>query len=193
MSSSPQQAKADLRRRMKAAVAAVTPAELTAASRAVCDRLIASAPFAPAQTVMLFHPMPGEIDLAQVAAECARQGKTLCLPRVDWTGKEMHAAAITRWATGLAESRPGVLGPADDAQAVPAASLDLIAVPGLSFDPAGGRLGRGAGFYDRFLAGLTAFKVGVGLDSQVVQRVEMEAWDVRLDAVATPTRWIECR
>jgi 5-formyltetrahydrofolate cyclo-ligase len=70
------------------------------------------------------------------------------------------------------------------------ADLDLVVVPGLGFDEAGGRLGRGGGFYDRFLArpGLKAWKVGVGLDEQVVGPVPRDAWDVGLDALVTPTR-----
>lgn len=186
------QAKAELRGRMKAQLAAVSAAELAGASRAAADRVIASARFASARVVMLFHAMPGEIDLSLIAAECVRRGTTVCLPRVDWTGKQMQAAKLAAWGSGLTESRPGVWGPKDNAEIVPASSIDWIAVPGLSFDPRGGRLGRGAGFYDRFLAGALGYKVGVGLDRQVVDEVMCDPWDVRLDAVVTPSRWIEC-
>src|SRR5262249_59299424 len=71
------------------------------------------------------------------------------------------------------------------------ARLDLIVVPGIAFDLRGGRLGRGGGFYDRFLSqpGLGATKIGVGLDEQVIaEEVPRDSWDVTLDGLVTPTR-----
>ena len=67
-------------------------------------------------------------------------------------------------------------------------------VPGLAFDRWGGRLGRGAGFYDRFLASLRAGRaagtrvalMGVCFEEQWTQRVPTEPHDVRVDWVATP-------
>ncbi|KAK3109620.1 hypothetical protein LTR53_016929 [Teratosphaeriaceae sp. CCFEE 6253] len=78
---------------------------------------------------------------------------------------------------------------------VPAhAGLDLIVVPGVAFDEGFGRLGHGAGFYDRYLTRhyggdggrRTPFLVGMCLAEQVVPlgRIQMEAWDWSVDAVA---------
>ena len=63
-------------------------------------------------------------------------------------------------------------------------------VPGLAFARDGRRLGRGKGFYDRFLAALRpdCFKCGIGLDFQVVDDLPTEPHDVLLDAVVTPAR-----
>jgi len=66
--------------------------------------------------------------------------------------------------------------------------VDLVVTPGLAFDSSGGRLGHGGGHYDRLLAGTTmqqAFKVGLALECQMVERVPMNARDIRLDAVVT--------
>jgi 5-formyltetrahydrofolate cyclo-ligase len=65
------------------------------------------------------------------------------------------------------------------------AQLDLIVVPGLAFTAEGNRLGRGAGFYDRFLAGIPAntVKVGVCFEFQRVSEVPQESHDVKMDAV----------
>ena len=70
--------------------------------------------------------------------------------------------------------------------------FDLILVPGLAFDKSGARLGRGRGFYDRFLAGITGFRVGVCFDWQLVESVPVEAHDIRMDAVVTPSQIIVC-
>jgi 5-formyltetrahydrofolate cyclo-ligase len=63
--------------------------------------------------------------------------------------------------------------------------LDLIVVPGLAFTAKGNRLGRGAGFYDRFLSGIpaTTVKVGVCFEFQRVSEVPQESHDVKMDAV----------
>ena len=71
-------------------------------------------------------------------------------------------------------------------------TLDLVLVPGLAFDARGGRLGRGAGFYDRFLAALPprAVACGAGFQFQVVGLVPTEAHDVRLGALLTETQFV---
>lgn len=69
-------------------------------------------------------------------------------------------------------------------------SFDVVLVPGLAFDLNGGRLGRGAGFYDRFLATLPAQTrlVGVALDEQIVDKTPRDAFDLPVDALVTPSR-----
>lgn len=69
-------------------------------------------------------------------------------------------------------------------------SFDVVLVPGLAFDLDGGRLGRGAGFYDRFLATLPAQTrlVGVALDEQIVDKTPRDAFDLSVDALVTPSR-----
>ncbi|MGC1481930.1 MAG: 5-formyltetrahydrofolate cyclo-ligase [Chthoniobacterales bacterium] len=67
------------------------------------------------------------------------------------------------------------------------ADAAVILVPGLAFDRAGNRLGRGGGYYDRLLggAGVEVLKVGIAFERQVVTRVPTEALDVRVDRVLT--------
>ena len=70
--------------------------------------------------------------------------------------------------------------------------MDLIVVPGLAFTPEGSRLGRGAGFYDRFLSTIsrTTLKIGVCFEFQLVSEIPQESHDVKMDAVvyADPKR-----
>ena len=63
--------------------------------------------------------------------------------------------------------------------------LDLIIVPGLAFTSEGYRLGRGSGYYDRFLSGIpgTTFKVGVCFDFQFLAAIPHEPHDVKMDVV----------
>lgn len=71
---------------------------------------------------------------------------------------------------------------------------DTILVPGLAFDRAGGRLGRGGGFYDRFLAQWPhARRVGVGFSIQLIDAVPREAHDAQVDAIVTEDGWLDAQ
>jgi 5-formyltetrahydrofolate cyclo-ligase len=65
--------------------------------------------------------------------------------------------------------------------------FDLVVVPGMAFDAMGRRLGKGYGYYDRFLLGLagTAVTVGLAFSRQMLPEVPVDTWDVPVDAVVT--------
>ena len=119
-------------------------------------------------------------------------GKRVCLPRADWESGQIDPFEVADWENGLIEGRHGIREPGIDAPIVPLGEVDLIIVPALAFDEAGRRLGRGGGFYDRFLerTGGRAFTFGLAFDEQVVAEVPSEAHDATVDAVATDRRLI---
>lgn len=185
-------AKAALRREIQTRLRGLLAADAASWSETLCRRLLSSDLFDRPGSVMLFTPLPGEVDLSPLAAVLHAEGRTLCLPRVGWEHGSLRPVAVGWPWDGLVETRFGLREPPEDAPSIPLGDLSAILVPGLAFDKAANRLGRGAGFYDRFLArpGLTARKVGVGFDLQVVARVPTDAQDVPLDAVATERRII---
>ncbi len=163
--------------------------------------------FVAARRVMLFVPIGHELDPARIALECQRLGKTLWLPRTNWDTRTMVAASAPSWNVhGLVQGRHGLREPAQNAEVAPIDTLGLIVVPGVAFDPSGGRLGRGGGFYDRFLAPIVEarsdqalhhpstsptprpFLAALALDEQIVDVVPMERHDVSLDLIVTPSR-----
>lgn len=80
----------------------------------------------------------------------------------------------------------GILEP-DPKQAlpIPEESIDFILVPGLAFDLAGIRLGRGKGYYDRVLSGIGAVRCGIAYSSYVYPSLPAGPWDVKMDLVVT--------
>ena len=66
-------------------------------------------------------------------------------------------------------------------------------VPGVAFDQACRRIGRGGGHYDRMLAEMAAWKIGVAFDFQVFGEVPYDTHDVAMDLVVTPTQTIRTR
>ncbi|MCA9774770.1 MAG: 5-formyltetrahydrofolate cyclo-ligase, partial [Myxococcales bacterium] len=91
--------------------------------------------------------------------------------------------------------RHGILEPDGGRPEAPVSAMDLIVVPGLGFDPEGGRLGWGAGYYDRVLArrGARAVTIGLAYESQILPALPRDAHDVAMDVVATEARWMERR
>jgi 5-formyltetrahydrofolate cyclo-ligase len=87
----------------------------------------------------------------------------------------------------------GIREPDRGCPGMPLNQLDLILVPGLAFGPGGRRLGRGKGFYDRLLMGISGLKCGVAYDEQIRPHIPLEAHDILVDCVVTPEKWLDYR
>lgn len=183
-------AKAALRSEMRDRLRTIATSDSAAWSVSIADRLLGL--LGERGPIMLFAPLPGEVDLSSLAAALHGTGRAVCLPRVGWEDGSLEPAEAGWPWDHLALTRHGLRQPPPGVPTIPPGDLAAVLVPGLAFDEAANRLGRGAGFYDRFLSrpGLTARKVGVGFDLQVVARVPTDAQDVPLDAVATERRII---
>ncbi len=179
--------KKEMRRAVLGELRGMDPEALATQSDASCATFITLDCFRQARVVMLYVPMADEPRLTLLERACRDEGKTLCVPRTDWAGKALRPARVESLAECKADER-GVPQPPPGAAAVDLDGLDLIVVPGVAFDRTGMRLGRGGGFYDRFLAslGLRATLAAVALGPQLVERVPAEGHDRRLDAIVGP-------
>lgn len=181
--------KAEWRARMKDVIAETTAAQREVWSTALCDVLLDSGLVGEAMVVLGYGAFRGEPDVSRVGDVVVRRGGRLCMPVIDWDSGAMHAGEVHTLHVGAAggpvEGRYGTPIAPEGAEVIPAWDIGVVLVPGMAFDARGGRLGRGAGFYDRYLRGFAGLTIGVGFDVQVIDRVPMEEGDVRLDAVAT--------
>lgn len=136
----------------------------------------------PAEIVAVYRAIGSEIDADALSLALARLGRQLCLPVV----VERDAPMIfRRWRFGdpLELDAAGVPAPLPLAEAV---VPDLILTPLLAFDARGGRLGQGGGHYDRTFAALPdALRIGLAYAGQAVERLPVEAHDIRLHGVLT--------
>ena len=138
---------------------------------------------------MAYMAMPSEPDLGQVIEEVLAQGKTLLLPRCE-PGDRLTARLVTS-TEGLT---PGVFGIPEPGPELPEAdpeTIDLVLVPGMAFDREGRRLGRGKGYYDRFLSTCPGRTMGVCW--RTVEEIPTEDHDIRMDAVVTEDLVMYCR
>ena len=178
--------KREIRNAMRQRLLAM-PAELAAdKSRAACSALLELKEFRSARAIMIYLAIPGELDADEVAVAAWRDGKTVLVPKVRPEQRDMIAARIRSLATGLVAGSYGIREPAED-EVWPLEAIDLIVVPALAFDRSGVRLGRGGGFYDRFLAHpqVEAVKCGLAFDEQLVEALPADAHDWPVDMLVT--------
>ncbi len=132
------------------------------------------------RVVAAFSAMPGEVDLRAMLSDSERvwvlpkvRGEVLSLHRIEDAEQDLQIGAY-----GIPEPKEGL-------EDVAIGEVDLFLCPGLGFDRKGGRIGRGKGFYDRMLehAKPDAIKLGVCFEFQLVDEIEMEPHDVRMDEV----------
>ncbi len=177
---------------MRESLRAMSPDERHRQSDTVCDRLRDVSAVKSGTTVLVYFALPFEVNIDSLIQNWLVNGVVVAAPRVDWSGATMTAARLTNLSTGLISGRHGTREPSG-AQLVDPEQIDLAVIPGLAFDAEGGRLGRGGGFYDRFLAELRrvsdASLVGVAFDEQIVPRIPMEEHDVPVQTVVTPSGW----
>lgn len=155
-------------------------------SFAVISRLTAHPRFAAARTVMLYHSLPDEVDTCRLLAELPLtsadfSGKTILLPRV--TGETDMELRVYTGPGDMTRGAFGIMEPSG-ALFTDYSQITLAVVPGMAFDSRGHRLGRGKGYYDRFLPLLPqAYKIGVCFPFQLVDTVPTEPTDVVMDEV----------
>ena len=173
--------KDDLRRQIRQTKRQFTPQQLEELSLPVISRL---RPFlAEARTIMAYYSLPDEVNTHSLIDDLVSEGKTVLLPKV----MGVDTMELRRY-TGRDDLQEGVyhiLEPVGK-PFTDYAAIDLILVPGLAFDAAGHRLGRGRGYYDRFLhsrVGFYCVKIGICFDFQKVDEVPIDAFDMPVDMV----------
>ncbi|HTW93150.1 MAG TPA: 5-formyltetrahydrofolate cyclo-ligase [Tepidisphaeraceae bacterium] len=178
--------KSTIRRQLREKVAALSEEQRHAKSITATSFLTSSPEFAAARIVMLYLTAGHELDTAPLALKCWQSGKTVVVPKVSWDQRRMLPVEISSLQTHMTETGPGVREPVSG-QPMPVNMIDLVVVPGIGFSADGHRIGRGMGFYDRFLA-LPEFigvSCGMGFEEQVVPQLPVLDHDMSLSMLCT--------
>jgi len=186
MAANVHEAKHLLRREILARRRSLSARQIAAGSEAIAACFCAWPLYLAAEVVMLYLAMPDEPQTAAIAEDAWARGKTVAVPLVGEAPGRMEAARLCGW-DGLVAGRLGLKMPDPAAAAIiDPAVIDLVVVPGVAFDPAGRRLGRGAGYYDRFLPRAPrARRLGLAWSVQIVARVPTDEYDVKMDYLLT--------
>ena len=180
------QEKHALRSELRQRLAGIDASRLADASRRACERLAVTEEFRRASAIMLFLPLRYEIDARALALRAWQDGKTVAVPLVGHLQRHMLPVIVRSLEEPMDADQYGVQTPRG-CEPFPIDMLDLVVVPGLGFDRQGRRIGRGGGFYDRFLAqqALRATTCGLAVAEQIVARIPAADHDVPLDMLAT--------
>ena len=189
MNATPEQQKAALRQRVRNALGNLSPADRSAGSIQACTRLQQEPVWREATWVMLYSPLPDELDVLPLLQEALLTGKKVALPRFDPARNGYLACQVLNLTDDLRAGHYGIREPRDNCPVVRLNRLDFVLVPGVAFAMDGRRLGRGKGVYDRLLRSVRGSKCGAGFDEQIVDDLPVEPHDINLDWILTPTRW----
>ena len=186
--------KVTIRRNMKALLEKISPPDRHTRSLAACKRLAETAEFRAAQLIMLFLSMESEVETSTLAIQAWTAGKRIAVPRVFWEERAIEPVEIQSLDFSPQGKPAGPREPVHG-KLVSLGQIDLVVVPGKAFDRRGYRLGRGQGFYDRFLAqkDLCAQRVALCFQEQVLeQNLPIEPHDVPMNMIVTDETVIRC-
>jgi 5-formyltetrahydrofolate cyclo-ligase len=181
--------KANQRTQIANAIDDMSAEQKNEASIAICKRLTTIASVVFADSIFAYLPLDDEVNLSTLLSAWIDESRTVGVPLVSWENKTMRAGLLTSLEdASLKETRHGLREPANR-HPIPADYIDVIIVPGVGFDASGGRLGRGGGFYDRYLdTSRPPVVIGVAFEEQILDEVHLESHDQRMTAIVTPTR-----
>ena len=177
--------KKEARRIVREAIERMTWTERAAAADAICRRLLDLPEVRKAQTIMAYLPLPDELDTRPFLRAIFTSGRRLYVPHTDVRGKRMWPLRLT----ALDDLRTGDYGIREPrtVETCRPEEIDLVLVPGRAFDRQGNRLGRGGGFYDRFMGspGFRAVRCAAAFACQVLDEVPHAPHDLPVEILVT--------
>src|SRR5262245_20320344 len=178
---------------MRARRQGLSEAERRARSRRVWERLVALSCYQHARTILGYMAFDHEVLTDGLMRQAMASGKEVILPMVLSDRQGMALYVIEDLGRDVAPGYRGILEPQPRrTRVVTPEAVEFAMVPGVAFDLRGGRLGFGAGFYDRLLSRLPRGvpTVGLAFDFQVIPRLPLQSHDLLLGAIATEKRLI---
>ena len=176
-----------MRAEARARLASISLSERATAGRSIAERVWEVEPVARARVILLYASLPTEVPTDAIAAEAVRRGILLTYPRCLPQTRAMVLHRVQGHGELNGSGAFGIREPDPACPVVDVHEIDVALVPGLGWDRNGGRLGRGAGYYDRlFLSPMwRGLRCGLFFADQEFDRLPMNRLDAPLDAVIT--------
>ena len=185
--------KQTLRARVALQRESLAPAELYVWNCLIQEKVLGFACYRRARTVAFYSSIGNEVTTTVIAEDAFKTGKAVLYPRIVRGGRLELIRVESR--EDLRPGRHKILEPYTG-RATSKEELEgaLVFVPGLAFDLAGRRLGRGIGAYDRLLkqTGAKSRFVALAYEFQIVAEVPTDEWDRNVDYIVTERRIVNC-
>ncbi len=188
--------KNELRQRALSVRRSIPPAELSALSTAIEQRLYSLEHYTRAKTIATYVAMPDEVQTVGIIRHALMQGKRIIIPKTDPVGGRLIFSELRDFQRELAPGQMGILEPRPAfVRPVDLSEAELILVPVVAWDERGYRLGYGKGYFDRELGALKrdVLTVGLALEVQRVEEIPAGRYDVPLKVIITEERVIRAR
>jgi 5-formyltetrahydrofolate cyclo-ligase len=161
-------------------------------SKIICDMLLSDKRLIEAKNILLYYPTLEEVDIRPVIEYCWEKGKNVYFPyikvigisKVDGTGDLQDFGFGFKEPSSQADELAKQIELAKQVD-LAELKLDLVILPGIGFDKDGNRLGRGKGWYDKFIGMLEyrPFLIGVCFKEQIVKDIPYKNYDIRTDVL----------
>ena len=171
----------------------LSAAAVTEKSHSIAERLRDFAPLRHAHTLVLYNADENEVTTEAIWQEATAQGKAVYYPRI--TADLADLEFVRRYpGDRLIPGTFGILIPSGNDLLDGLQPTDIVCTPGVGFDPQGGRLGRGRGYYDRAFRGVLAraLRVALAYELQLVPAIPVGPSDERVHYVITESQIINC-
>ncbi len=185
--------KQDLRKKIEKKLNALSKDEIRKKIQQIENHLFEFPNFVEAEMALLYLHRTHEVDTRHILKRCKEAAKHIVLP---FFNSSANGVALYKINDILKDIKPGpgnVMEPDPErCKPVQIGDIDIAIIPGLAFDEKGSRLGDGSGRYDRFIPKLpvTARKVAVAFEEQIMSSVPMEPHDKYVDIIITDKRII---
>lgn len=175
-----------LREELKGQERRLTRAALIASDRKLTERFLMLKEVAAAETILLYCSMGTEPDTNALLEQLAARGKRMVLPRC--LPRRQMETRLYLPHIPLVRHRYGMAEPGEDHPLVGVEEIDLALVPALAYDVHCMRMGRGGGYYDRYLPVFSGVTIGLCRDVLLQEMIPAEPHDQPVDLVLTETR-----
>jgi 5-formyltetrahydrofolate cyclo-ligase len=171
-----------LRTKIKKILSRIPAEEKKKADEDIFKKILSRPEIMQSVNICVYVSSADEVDTKRIIEHLLIIGKSVIVPKVC---DDRLALYKIRGFDELEAGSFGILEPKEGCPAVDTQQVHLFIVPGVAFDNKGRRLGRGLGYYDKLLTGVTAPRIGLAYPDQIVAEVPYSPYDIPMTAVVT--------
>ena len=182
--------KSELRNMIKEEMANLDYAKKRIMDEKIRNNIYGLKEYCTAKTILTYVSKDKEVDTLDLITHSISLAKTICVPLT----KNNNSLEIRKIEdlTDLKVGNFNILEPNEHTKIINPKELELLFIPGLAFGTGCERLGRGGGYFDRFLLESKGLKVGLAYEFQIFDSLPVQKHDIKMDMIVTDSRIISC-